>query len=63
MSRSLSDIDQQIDQIEKENEDLRREIASYSSLLSLQKRAESVGFSNAIHTLTLWPGQEPMALK
>lgn len=59
---TLKNITEHIDKVSLENERLEEEIASASSILAVQKKAEEGGFVEAKHFLTLVDGQYLVAL-
>jgi cell division protein FtsL len=62
-ARSVQSLDTKINEITKRNADIRYEIASYSSLLVIEKKAKETGFEKTAQTMTLRPGMEPVALR
>ncbi len=49
--KTVSEIEEELLVIRQENEELRQQIASSSSLLTLGEKAKALGFEKNIHTL------------
>jgi len=58
----LTKYEEGIDTLSKENGLIEREIASYSSLLTVEERAKALGFSPAKTVMVVADSQYPVAL-
>lgn len=61
--KNVNNLEKEIQQITEENTDIRQEIASYSSLLVVRKKAEEMGFIDKTKSMTLWLLDQSVALK